>query len=157
MDDAKVSEIELLPEYCQKLYDFNGAIQQTDYSIYAVLDDAVEDFIRRVRTIDGWYDTIEEALRDATDYLEELYADEDADDYDITVQEKIVEDLTARRNNMGELYLSAADCLTKAKNDAEELQNITKHQSMLLTSSVQEGIIFLESTYSHLLNYKQSK
>lgn len=157
MSDAIVQRIDSLQDYRLKLGDFNGAIQQADYAIYSVLETVEEDIFRKYKTMEEWYGIIEEALRKAEDELEELYADEDADNYEIALCEEHVNDLMLRRDKMGELCNEASNHLAQAKSDIEELESITRHQSAYLCSSVEQGIDFLGKIYIYLQDYKQKK
>lgn len=157
MSDAEVRKVDFLPDYRQKLGDFNAAIQQSNYRIYDILEDTGNRLHRQLAILNEWYETIERELKDAENELEDLYADEEADDYEIAECEVRVDDLRTRCDKMSAFVDEAENHVQYARADIEQLDLITRRQSLNLSSSVQQGQDYLERVVTPLYNYRQTK
>lgn len=157
MSDVEVGVIDILPEYRQKLGDFNAAIQQSNYRIYDILEDTRNRLHQQLAVLNEWYETIERELKAAESELEDLYADEEADEYEIAECEARVDDLRTRRDKMSAFVDEAENHLQYAQADIEQLDLITRRQSLNLSSAVQQGQDYLERVVIPLYKYKQTK
>lgn len=157
MSDAKVRVVDFLPEYHQILGDFNTAIQQSNYRIYDILEDTRNRLLQQLAVLKEWYETIERELEDAESELEDLYADEEADEYEIAECEARVDDLRTRRDKMSAFVDEAENHVQYAQADIEQLDMITRRQSLNLSSAVQQGQDYLERVVIPLYKYKQTK